>query len=309
MLAAAVVLVLLPGVLGHSVLPSMILAGTWGIAAVGLGLLAGRAGLVSLGQGGIAAVGAYAAAYASARWAWPAEAAIVFGTVAGVATALLTSPICRLSGFYLATATLTLAVIVQRLLVAYSSITGGANGFTGIRPLTLLGFDVSTELRFFYLVWAIALLAVAVNVNLLRSRFGRALDTIHAHEPTAAAAGISVARHKAAAWVISGGYAALAGALYAFYSQYLSPDQFPLPRSIELIAAVVVGGAVAPLGPLVGIVALTVLPTHLNLAKDLTAMLAPALLVIFASFFPRGIVPHVRSLTGRVLRRRAAAVT
>ena len=301
--ASAIAILLLPRVFGEGILPSMILAGILGIAAVGLGLLAGRAGLVSLGQAGLAAVGGYGAAYAAVRWDWPAEAALLFGMLAGLVTAWLTSPICRLRGFYLATATLTFAVIVQRLLVALTSVTGGANGFPGIPTLTLFGLEFSSEFRFYVLVWGIALTGVALNANMLHARFGRALDTIHADEATAAAAGINVGRHKSAAWIISGGYAALGGGLYAYYNLFLSPDQFPISMSIELIAGVVVGGASAPLGPLVGVVALVVVPRHLDLGRGVTTMLAPALLVVFACFFPRGIVPHVRDLSERLVSK------
>jgi len=302
-LAAAVIVLLLPQLLGDDILPSMILAGLLGIAAVGLGLLAGRAGLVSLGQAALMAVGGYSAAYAAVRWDWPAEAALLFGTFAGLVVAWVTSPICRLRGFYLATATLTLALIVQRLLVAFASLTGGGNGFPGIPPLSLFGYEFNSEFRFYVLVWGVALLGVALNDNLLRGRFGRALDTIHGDEATAAAAGVNVGRYKSAAWLISGGYAALAGGLYAYYNLFLSPDQFPLSMSIELIAGVVVGGAAAALGPLVGMVALVVIPTRLDLGPSVSAMIAPALLVIFASFLPRGIVPHVRDLSDSLLRR------
>jgi len=301
---AAALLLLAPRILGDSVVPAMVIAGAWAIAAVGLNTLAGRAGLVSLGQGGLVAVGAYATAYASATWGWAAEPSLLFGVAAGLVVALLTAPICRLQGFYLATATLAMALIVQRLLVAQQNITGGANGFGGIQRLSLLGVAITTEWQFYVLVWGVAIGAVVLNENLLRSRFGRALDAIHADEATAAAAGIAVARHKQAAWLISAAHCALAGGLYAYYNLFLTPDQFPLSASIDLIAAVVVGGAGTMLGPIVGIIVIDVGPAQLQIGAAWSSLVAPGLLVCFASFFPRGLLPQLESLLRRMWARR-----
>lgn len=303
-LTAAVALALAPHVLGGAILPAMVLAGIWGIAAVGLGLLSGRAGQVSLGQAGIVAVGGYAAGYASARWGWPAELALPFAVLVGVLTTAATSPILRLRGLYLATATLALAVIVERLLVALTSLTGGSNGLLGIEPLTLAGVTFETEIRFYYLVWGLAVLGAIVQHNLLDGRFGRALDAIRADEDSAAAAGIGVARHKMGAWLLSGAYAGLAGGVYAYYNLFLSPEQFTLGPSIDLIAAVIVGGAATPLGPLIGVIAIEAVPAQIDLGERVTALLGPVLLVTFASFAPEGILPRARTLVARTLAAR-----
>lgn len=302
LLALGVVVFALPLVFGTRLIPVLALAGIWGSAAIGLGVVLGRAGQISLGHGALVAAGAYAAGLASTSLGWGAAAALVASVLAGFLIALGTSPILRLPGLYFTLATLVLALMVGPLITAQREVTGGAAGLTGIEVLSVGSIEVRSELAFFVLSWSVALLVAAGTAVLLRGEFGRALDAAANDEATARALGVLVDRSRILAWLLSGSLAGLAGGLYAFFNRFLAPDQFNLHPAIILVAAVIVGGARTPAGPLLGLLLLLVVPVLLDFPATVTALTAPVLLVVFAAVLPRGIAPQV-TLAAQRLRK------
>ncbi len=242
-----------------------VIIGMHTIAAVGLSLLMGYAGQVSLGHAAFYGMGAYLSGIASASvglnpWLAIPMAALVTG---GVAAAIGT-PIFRLRGHFLAMATLGWGIIVYIVFNELREVTGGPSGLTGIPNLSLFGWPLNTDVRYYYLVWAFALGVIFLSRNIVDSRVGRALRAIHGSEGAAAALGVNTARYKLAVFTLSAVYASLAGSLYAHYLLFVNPPPFSFKFSIELVVMVMIGGLAHIWGALFGAALITILGESLR---------------------------------------------
>ncbi len=242
-----------------------VVIGLHSIAAVGLSLLMGYAGQVSLGHAAFYGMGAYLSGIASTSlglnpWLAMPIAALVTG---GVAAAIGT-PIFRLRGHFLAMATLGWGIIVYIVFNELREITGGPSGLTGIPNLSLFGWPLDTDVRYYYLVWAFALGVIFLSRNIVDSRVGRALRAIHGSESAAAALGVNTAHYKLAVFSLSAVYASLAGSLYAHYLLFVNPPPFSFKFSIELLVMVMIGGLAHIWGALFGAAIITILGESLR---------------------------------------------
>jgi branched-chain amino acid transport system permease protein len=267
---------------------------------VGLNLLVGYAGQISLGHAGFFGLGAYGSALLTARYGWPSLAALAAAT-AGVAFVALVvaKPILRLKGHYLAMATLGFGIIVSIVLSTEDRITGGPDGMA-VPPLAILGYVVQGEHVWYWIAGGTLLLAVWLASNLIESPIGRALRALHGSEVAAEVAGIDSARYKIMVFVLSAVFAAVAGALTASYSGFITPAKSSFLHSIELVTMVVFGGMGSTFGAVVGAAVLTVLPQVLAVLKDYEMVVLGAVMMATMIFMPRGIVPTLAS----ALRRR-----
>ena len=300
--ALALVIALLPFALTNNYLYEVaILVGLNAIVCVGLNLLIGYAGQISLGHAGFFGLGAYGSALLTSRYGWPPLGALIAAT-AGVALVafVVGRPILRLKGHYLAMATLGLGVIVSIVLSTEDRVTGGPDGMS-VPPLTLFGFAVVGEHAWYWVVGACLLVAVWLALNLIESPAGRALRALHTSEVAAEIIGIDCARYKVMVFVVSAVFAAVAGALTAHYSGFVTPAKASFLHSIELVTMVVFGGMASTFGAVVGAAVLTVLPQALTLLKDYEMVVFGALMMLTMIFFPRGVVPTL----GAYLQRRA----
>jgi branched-chain amino acid transport system permease protein len=256
------------------------------IGAVGLTLLVGVAGQLSLGHAAFAAIGAYVYVWATsestdtlAGAGLPAVVGLVLAVGGAALVGFVFSPVAsRLRGIYLGLATLGLVFVVRHLLLNLDQWTGGFTG-RSVAPFALGGFSFSNKdpdylaiagvefgglHRLWYLFLVLTLLACWLAANLRTSRTGRAWANVRDSETAAAAMGIAVARHKASAFVVSSGYAGLAGALLALAYGRLAPDVFTLTVSVDFLVMIVLGGLGSVGGAMVGALFVTALPLVLT---------------------------------------------
>jgi branched-chain amino acid transport system permease protein len=232
------------------------------IVVVGLNLLMGYAGQISLGQAAFYGMGAYASAILVTRidllglpsglneaWWWPWLVMVGAMFLTGGFAYLVGRPILQLKGHYLAMATLGLGIMVNILFrenfgfkINNLDLTGGFDGIHSIPRLSISGFEIWPIERYYYLVWLVAILAIALAINIVHSRVGRAFRAIHGSELAAETMGIDTARFKVLALVISAMYASLAGSLYAHFQAAVSPTPFGFGSSLELVVMAAVGG-------------------------------------------------------------------
>jgi branched-chain amino acid transport system permease protein len=290
--ALALVIAVLPLALSNNYTYEIaILVGLNAIVCVGLNLLIGYAGQISLGHAGFFGLGAYGSAILAARYGWPPLAALVTATAAVALIAwLVGKPVLRLKGHALAMATLGLGIIVSVLLATEDRITGGPDGMA-VPPLTVFDLVLKGERVWYWIVALLLLATVWLAQNLIDSPRGRALRALHGAQTAAAAVGIDAARHKLAAFVVSAALAALAGALTAHYSGFITPSKASFLHSIELVTMVVFGGMASTLGAVVGAAVLTTLPQLLAGFKDYEMVALGALMMLTMIFMPRGLVP------------------
>ena len=237
------------------------------VGAIGLNLLVGTTGQLSLAHAFFLAVGAISYVYVSGESGGIGIAQLgglglppVIGMIVGVLLAglagLLFSPIAaRLRGIYLGVASLGLVFIGQHVLNTWTSVTGGFNGrsapefslfgftFGNKDPLLFIaGVPFREAERLWYLGLVIALAAYWFARNLLRSRPGRALQTLRDSEVAASVMGVNVQRYKGRVFLVSSMYAGLSGVMYALSIGSIAPESFGLEVSIQYLAMIVLGG-------------------------------------------------------------------
>jgi branched-chain amino acid transport system permease protein len=279
------------------------------ILAVSLNLLIGYAGQISLGHAAFFGLGAYSSAILTTRYGVDPWLSMLAGlAVVFLVASLISRPILRLKGHYLAMATLGFGIIVHIVMVQAVTLTGGPDGLSGIPGLSLLGWRLKTDLHWYWLVAGVMLVVVWLSLNIVDSRTGRALRAVHGSEFAAEMMGIDTARTKAQVFVLSALLSAFAGSLFAHQQGFVSPDSFSFFVSIELVTMVVLGGMASTYGAVFGAVTLTLLKAGLVVFHDYEMVILGAILMVIMIFLPQGLfVGLTRGVRAALARRRARA--
>jgi branched-chain amino acid transport system permease protein len=266
-LAFAVLFVLvLPLVLESTYLVWLNVVGLNIIAALGLNLLTGFCGQISVGHAAFMAVGAYTAAILVARAGMPFWVGMISGgALAAVYGLIVGLPSLRVKGFYLAIATLAAQFITEWTINHVKWISGGGFQAAILVPPPRLGpLVLDTEVEKYYLILATTIVALAVALNIARSRIGRAFVAIRDRDVAAEIIGVDIYRYKILAFLISSFYAGVAGALWVYYLGVANIESFRLVESIALLAMIIIGGLGSILGTIFGATFVTLLPFALE---------------------------------------------
>ncbi|MBI3369246.1 MAG: branched-chain amino acid ABC transporter permease, partial [Burkholderiales bacterium] len=245
----------------------------YAVAGLGLMVLSGFTGLASIGHAAFLGVGAYVEAVLAAHgWPFPLTFALA-AALAGAVGMVVGLPALRVKGIYLAIATLAFGFIVEEVLARWESVTKGSSGMSVLSP-QFFGAELGSSEAFYYLALAVCVGVTLGVLNLLRSATGRAFIAIRDSEVSAQSMGIHLARYKTLAFALSAAIVGLAGALYAHKLRFISPDQFGIVQSIDLLLLVVVGGLGSVHGAFLGAIFLITMPQLIALGKD---VLPPAI--------------------------------
>jgi branched-chain amino acid transport system permease protein len=260
------------------------------ILALGLNVLTGNSGQISLCHSSFMAIGAYTYTLLNNELHWPmlacAGAAVLLSALGGV---LVGYPARRLSGIYLALATLAFLSLTQVLIEEFPDLTGGIRGLK-IEKSTFLGLSLSNETLLYYLVAIGCAFSLYMTYNIMRFPMGRAFDAIRTSPQAAQALGIPVARFKLIAFTISAAYAGLAGVLFAMIVGFIDPIEFGVSASLRYITFIVVGGMGSIAGSVIGAVVLTGLPEALRGVKEYGDFVYSIILLLSLVFMPNGLV-------------------
>jgi branched-chain amino acid transport system permease protein len=270
------------------------------VVAIGLNLLSGYTNQLSFGHAGFLAIGAYSAALLTVHA--PAVPVVVTLAAAGAVTTLVGLafgvPCLRLSGLYLAMATLAFGFVIVEAILALESLTRGADGLRV--PVARLGaWPLATDTARYYLVVGVAATLTVAAVNLVRTRTGRALLAVRESAIAAEASGVPVARYKTIAFGVSAFYTGVAGGLFAFVVGFLSPDAFDVFLSVDFVVMIIVGGLGSVPGSIVGAAVVTVLHDSLAAFQNYRPLIFGAILVGCMLFMPGGITGFARELARR----------
>lgn len=272
----------------------LILVGLYVIMASSFNLIIGFGGLISIAHPIFFALSAYASALLNLRFGVPIPLAIIAGALfAMLMSMMLSLPSLRVSGDYLLIASIGFQLGFIEV-IKNVDFAGAAGGLTNIRSLYS---GPQRSLAYVVTVAVIAALVVFFVHRLTRGEYGRAIQAMRDDEECFASLGRNPMAIKIAIFAIGSGLAGLAGALYAHYFQFLSPEQFGIIQSALILTMVVVGGMGTTWGPVVGALILTVLPqaiTFLNLPPSVMAplqgMLYTGLVLVFLYVRPAGLV-------------------
>jgi branched-chain amino acid transport system permease protein len=265
MAALAVAALVFPFVAGDYLLYLANLMGVLAIAALGLNILTGFTGQISLGHAAFMGVGGFGAAFLASRLGVPFWLAVpAGGAMACLAGVVVGVPSLRIKGLYLAIATLAAQVIAEWVFGNWTSVTGGIRGLN-VPPARLLGRALDTDFRIYFLVQGAVAAHVWFAANLFRTRWGRAFIAVRDRDIAAELIGVPLFRTKILSFMVSSFYAGIAGGLWAFFVKAVTPENFPLSLSIQLLAMVIVGGLGSIKGTLFGTVFMTLVPEALKL--------------------------------------------
>ena len=304
--AAAILILVLPHIAANEYeLRLITLLMIYAIIALGLNVLVGLTGLVSLGQAGLYAIGAYTAAILATRLGVGLVPGLILGmALAGAFGVLLAYPTVRVRGVYLAVVTIAFGIIVENVAIEWDSLTGSWVGISNVPAPTLLGLPLDYK-SYFIVVGASALIAYLVNVNLMNSRFGRAMRATAQSEIASRSLGINVGAIRTLAFVVSAMAAGAAGVFYVYLNKYISPDIFSFTDSVRFLLMVILGGSGTALGPVVGASIMTYLPEYLQAFGHWQSFAYGLLLAAVMFFLPRGIVGSIGTfVTARLGERR-----
>ena len=265
----------------------------YAIAALGLNVLLGYSGLISLGTAGFMGLGAYLAAQITLHMNLPflisLPIAIAVPTILGILVGLTS---LRLSGMYLAIATLAIAEVMRQAFIeiwAFTSHRPPFPEFFGILELDRNGTYIFIVLCFVGLM--------VITDNFIHSKIGRALLTMRVSEPAAQAMGINLFKYKLMAFGIATAYASLSGVLYAHYIRAVDPTPWSLMLSLQLVAVIVIGGMKSIIGPILGSIIVFGVPTlilsQLPVIGDINGMpfiFNGILIIVVILFYPRGLI-------------------
>jgi branched-chain amino acid transport system permease protein len=292
----------------NGIMSSLVIAAILFMALMGLDILMGYAGQVSLGQAGFMAIGGYTSGYLSINY----EVAPVLSILAGIGVSLVCAAVLsvvtlRLRGLYLALATLAFGLLIDSCAIGFLDITGGPSGLVGIPSFAIGGLTFATPRAMYYLVLALDVIILLGLAGTMRSSFGRALKAIRSDQMAAAALGINTVRTKLLAFMISVTLASLAGSLYAFFFNFLSPEMVGTSRSLELVAMLIIGGESTIFGGLFGALLLTLLPVIFAPLAIYKTFASGALLIASFLYLPQGIYGAFVQILVRLAGPRDAA--
>ena len=287
------------------------MSGIYVILTVGLNLITGYIGSFSLGHAAFYGIGAYTSSILSVNFGlsfwitiWPAMIfAAFFGLILGI-------PCLRLRTSYLVITTLAFGNIVYLLLVNLVGITRGPLGIINIPPPTPINLGIfslqfTTKPQYYYLVLFSVLLVLFFFKRFTDSRTGRAIISLREDDIAAEAIGVNVVYYKILGFVIGSGMAGFAGALYAHYLRFVSPESFNIITSITVLIMMIAGGVGNFYGPIIGAVGITFLLEKLRFLSDYRLIIYGLILFLVIFLMPRGMMGLFKDI---VRKRKKVAV-
>jgi branched-chain amino acid transport system permease protein len=262
----------------------------YAIIAASMTLVSGSAGQITIGQAGPIAVGAYTSAILTALTGWSFwPALVVAGLVSAVVSTVLTAPVWRLRGHYVAIATLGVGSVAVAVIRNWESLTRGAYGIRGIPAPMLFGEKLSSAVEFYLLTLALLVVTLVVIIRIRASHLGTVLAAVGADDVAARSSGVRVRDYKALAFAVAAFFAGIGGALLAHQYTYIDPSIFNLTMSLLALTIIVLGGLSSPVGAVLGALILVGLPELLRITPDVRILGYGVLLLLIIRFRPQGV--------------------
>ncbi|HLM03838.1 MAG TPA: branched-chain amino acid ABC transporter permease [Blastococcus sp.] len=305
-LLLVVVLAVVPLVMTEFANETLARIGVYAVAVLGLNVVMGYAGQVSLGQIFFLGLGAYITAY-GVQEEWNIVLVFVLACLIPAVVGLLVAlAAARLGGLAIAMVTIALPIVGVPLAKRLSDFTGGSQGMSARFADAPEGSGLFDDQWVLYVVLIIGGIVFLLTRNLVRGKYGRAFAIVKGNENVASSMGISPYRYKVLAFTIASLIGGVSGFLYMAVIQYTSPETMSFGHSIQLVAAMVIGGAASIVGSLLGGAYYVLVPQLTNLVDpSLTALLQGALLLVVLFVLPGGLVSLPRALTRGRRRSRA----
>ena len=268
----------------------------YAIVAIGLNVLLGYSGLISLGTAGFMGLGAYMSAYLTEDMGLPFIVSLIISVAVPLIIGVLVGLVSlRISGMYLAIATLAVAEILKKIFVEFDSITGGFSGKNAGYP-SLFGLELNRDTTFIFIVVLLVIVMILTD-NFINSSTGRALLTMRVSEAAAQAMGINLLKYKLTAFALATGYAALGGVIYVHFIRFSYPSNWNLLLSLQILAVIVIGGLRTISGPIIGSIIVFGVPDLIlkqlpviGSIDGLAYIFTGILIIVVILFYPYGLI-------------------
>ncbi|MGE5704207.1 MAG: branched-chain amino acid ABC transporter permease [Clostridia bacterium] len=281
----------------------MVMCGINIVLVLSLNLISGFAGQVSMGHAAFFGIGAYTAGILAIKGLPMWVAMILAAPVAALLGFLIGYPVLRLKGHFFAIATLGFGEIIHLVLNNWIDLTRGPMGLSGIpRPEAILGFDFSSKSDYYYMMLVLVTLVIYLSMRMKNSKTGRALMAIRTDEITARAMGVNVTYYKNFAFTWSAAVAGLAGAAYASFVLFLSPETFTTSMSINILSMLLIGGIGSIFGSVLGGLFITGLSEYLRAFAEYQMLIYGVLMIVVVIFAPKGLGGMVEKLFAALQR-------
>ncbi|HUQ42390.1 MAG TPA: branched-chain amino acid ABC transporter permease [Candidatus Limnocylindrales bacterium] len=276
--------------------------------ALSLDLLVGVAGMPSLGHAAFFGAGAYAAAITGQRLGTDD---LLVGLLAAVGVSAVLALVIglfavRAAGIFFLMLTLAFAQMVFAIAFQATDLTGGSNGFAGVRRPTFAGFDFNAPEALFQLVAAVFILMLLVLWRIRSSAYGRALTGLRENERRMRALGYDTLRLRLSVFVLAGAFAGVAGALSAYALRFVSTNDVGVSRSVEAFVSVLIGGTGTLLGPVIGAGVVLYIERVLSSSIPYAETVLGVVFIVFVVAARQGIVGLTRTWSARAVRSRPA---
>lgn len=268
----------------------------YAIVAIGLNVLLGYSGLISLGTAGFMGLGAYISAYLTEDLGVPFIVSLVVSIAVPLIIGVLVGLVSlRISGMYLAIATLAVSEILKKIFVEFDAITGGFSGKRGGYP-SFFGLELGRDTTFIFIVILLVIVMILTD-NFINSSTGRALLTMRVSEAAAQAMGINLLKYKLTAFALATSYAALGGVLYVHFIRFSYPATWNLLLSLQILAVIVIGGVRTISGPIIGSIIVFGVPDIIlkqlpviGAIDGLAYIFTGILIILVILFYPNGLI-------------------
>jgi branched-chain amino acid transport system permease protein len=275
------------------------------ILTVGLNLLTGFTGQISIGHAGFYGIGAYVSAYLSVTMGLSFWLAFpLSGIITALIGYLIGRPILKLKGAYLSIASIGIGEITRLVLINWTEVTRGAEGFKGIPAPVFFGTAINNDMRYYWLLVPIVILVYTLVNTLIDSEAGRAFRAIRDEEIAAEFMGVNVAKLKVMSFSISSFLAGIAGSLLAHMDGYLSPFSFNFTQSVSYLMMVLAGGLGCKWGPIVGVFLLTFAKEWFRFFNEYQLIIYGLMLVLIIIFMPKGVCGSLKEAFLKMTHRR-----
>jgi branched-chain amino acid transport system permease protein len=309
-IVVAIAILVLPLVASPYVNFQVTMVAVFAVAILGLNIIMGYAGQISLGQSAFVGLGAYVTAYGVIA-GWPIILTFLLACLIPAAVGLLVAlPAVRLRGHALAVVTLGLPIIFLPLARRFPNLTGGSNGMTVDWMNAPDWSGLAVDQWRYYVIIIMAALFFLLARNLVTGRIGRAFAIVRDNEAVATSMGISSYRYKVLAFTISSLYGGAAGFLYLGAVQFTSPETSSFIVSINMLAAMVIGGSASIAGSLIGGIFYVLVPFLAGqVNSSQTAIYSGAVLLVVLLIVPGGLITVPRVIKRLTNRRRSGRPT
>jgi branched-chain amino acid transport system permease protein len=307
LLAAALVLLILPFAVSGYVLYVVNLLMVFVVLALGMHVVIGESGQFALAHAAFFGIGIYTAGIINTAWHPPFVLSILAGgALSAVLGYLIGYLALRMRDIYLALATFAFGEAMQWVFLSWEKVTGGSNGMK-MDPADLFGYRLTNDLQAYPFVVVLAGLMLWLTVALARSQYGSSLRAVRESDVAAMAMGINVKAMKQSAFAISAAFAGIAGGMYTLFTSFIHPESLGFQTTILVLTMVVVGGMGSVRGAVAGAIAFGLISELLRQLMSVQEIIYGVILMGFMMFMPKGLFADRNRRVARKLEKEAQA--